>query len=144
MAKSPDPTAATPNPLLLLIDTLNDSARAIDDFIADQPDRLSPECLALRAKEQAIISSANDLQAVAMQEISSQIKQSIGVLKAQVDNANATIRRIAQAKKVMVVVASVLSAAAAFAAGGPIAAAPAIPGLVAAIGDAVAAAEDNG
>lgn len=137
-------TVATQSPLLQMVEALNNCAAAIDELINAAPDPLSDDCEALRRKQQQIVSRANDIRARAMADISAEIETSIGTLKAAIDKANQTIRDIAQARRVIAIAGSVLSAAAKFAVGGPIAAAPEIPGLVQAIGEAVVAAQAEG
>ena len=124
-------------PIFDLISALNDSAEAIEVFISNQRNRDSPECRTLRAKEQAIVESANATLDLAAQEITQNISDAVGRLKSNIDAANTAVRRIDNTTKAISIASTLLAAAAGIASGGAIAAVPAILTLANAVSSAI-------
>jgi len=135
------PAIADPvQPILDLVSSLIQSARAIDHFIDNQPNPYSPTCQQLRRKEQSIIDSANDLSELAIQQITESISDAVTHLQSNIDAATETIKQIASTKKAITIVAALLAAAAGIASGGTLAAVPAILTLASQVYAAVASA----
>jgi hypothetical protein len=135
-------TLNTPEALLELSDALSDFSDKLDDYIKDAPDPYVPEMIELRTLDGRIAMDAKIIAGIAADLAAPGVVAAIADLKVQVGKAKETLEQINDAKVALSLVASVLSAAAAISTGNPLAAAPAVIGLVNGVVGAIYAAQN--